>query len=351
MNNKKEHRAVRKQFYRQYGMFMHPLMGYIFDYVEGSRAVKNGRTPFNAEIKVERDIVYKTVGGQQLKMDIYYPSHFISDRVPAVMDIPGGGWMITNRARRDGYARCFAAMGAVVAVIEHRLCPSVFFPDNLADCIDAYNFLAINSHKFHLDPANITVTGDSSGGHMAACLGVAATDNSYCKGLGIPAPAIKPAGMIFVSGAFSFKVMYRIPFTHTLMVRYVSGMRTRKQFKSWHLNRYIEPYNFINADYPPSYNNGGGSDLLCADEAKRMAGVLTSKGVENEFCVGRNIFNSGHCYLLRFPYKSARKDAFKLYEWYRDREKQLGIDLSTGLERLKTFFNDYKKTLKGEITC
>ncbi len=351
MSIKKESRSVRKQFYRQYGMFMHPLMGYIFDYVEAQRAVPNGRTPFNAEIKVEKDIVYKTVDGQQLKMDIYYPSKLSSDRVPAVMDIPGGGWMITNRARRDGYARCFAAMGAVVAVIEHRLCPSVFFPSNLADCVDAFNFLAINSHKFHIDPANITVTGDSSGGHLGACLGVAATDPQYCKALNIAAPVVKPAGMIFVSGAFSMRVMYRIPFTHTLMVRYASGTHSRREFKKWHLSRYMEPYEFINKDFPPTYNNGGATDLLCFGEAKRMAKLLTSKGVENEYAVGKNIFNSGHCYMLRFPFAPARRDALKLYGWYLKRQQQLGVDLSAGYERVKTFFTNYKKALKGDVVC
>ena len=64
------------------------------------------------------------------------------------MDIPGGGWVIHNRHRRDGYARLYAALGAVVAVIDHRLCPRVLFPEDLKDCIDAYNFLADNAERF-----------------------------------------------------------------------------------------------------------------------------------------------------------------------------------------------------------
>lgn len=71
----------------------------------------NGRTPFNDEIKIEKDIVYKTIDGKQLLMDIYYPSHPIEGKSPCVMDIPGGGWMIHNRLRRDGYARCLRRWG------------------------------------------------------------------------------------------------------------------------------------------------------------------------------------------------------------------------------------------------
>lgn len=202
---KKESKRLEKDFRKDFGMFRRPIMADIFDFFEEARAVPNGRTPFNDEIKIEKDIVYKTIDGKQLLMDIYYPSRPIEGKSPCVMDIPGGGWMIHNRLRRDGYARCFAAMGAVVAVIDHRLCPEVFFPKDLEDCVDAYNFLCDNADRFGIDKDNITVTGDSSGGHLAACLGIAATDEEYAKSLAISTPSTKPSGLIFVSGAFSFE--------------------------------------------------------------------------------------------------------------------------------------------------
>lgn len=180
---KKESKRLEKDFRKDFGMFRRPIMADIFDFFEEARAVPNGRTPFNDEIKIEKDIVYKTIDGKQLLMDIYYPSRPIEGKSPCVMDIPGGGWMIHNRLRRDGYARCFAAMGAVVAVIDHRLCPEVFFPKDLEDCVDAYNFLCDNADRFGIDKDNITVTGDSSGGHLAACLGIVATDEEYAKSL------------------------------------------------------------------------------------------------------------------------------------------------------------------------
>lgn len=335
-----------------------PLMADVFDLIEGLRAEPNGRTPFYCEIKVDKGVVYKTVDGQQLVMDIYYPSRPVAEKSPAVMDIPGGGWMIHNRYRRDGYARCFAAMGAVVAVIDHRLCPDIMydrtdvhFPENLVDCIDAYNFLVENADRFGIDANNITVTGDSSGGHLAACMGCACSDKSYADELCIPHMATKPSGLIFISGAFSFDIMYRIPLTHTLIVKYICGLPTRKAFRNWKYYKHVNPYNYINSDYPPSYNNGGATDFLCLGEAKRMAKALSANGVPNEYYVGKNLFNCMHCYVLRFPFRNARRDALRLYGWYCDRQSELDVDLSEGYNRVHAFMTHYKKTLHGKADC
>lgn len=329
-------------------MLKHPVMAKVFDVVEASRAVPNGRTPFNDEIKVEKDVVYKTVDGEDIVMDIYYPSCKVADKRPAVIDIPGGGWMIHNRNRRDGYARCFATLGAVVFVIEHRLCPATFFPEDLKDCVDAYNFVVNNAEKYGIDPNNISLTGDSSGGHLSACLGCASTSEEYTKKLGLNRMLTKPALIITVSGAFDFEVMYRIPLTHTFMVRYVSGQKNRRSFRSWEHYKEINVYNYLNKDFPPCYNNGGMTDVLCFGEAKRITKKLDALGVDNECTVGHNLFNSGHCYVLRFPFAPARRDALKLYGWYAKSQKDLGVDMSAGYERLQEFFTNYRKSLKDE---
>lgn len=342
-------RAKKKEFFKRHKMHYRPLMADIFDAVEGARGVPNSRTPFD-DIKVIEDVPYKTVDGNELLLDIYFPSRPVAGA--AVLDIPGGGWMIHNRKRRGGYAKCYAALGAVVFVIDHRLCPAeCFYPYNLADCIDAYNFIVAHAEEYGIDPQNITVTGDSSGGHLTAELAIAATNDEFLADMPILKPATVPAATIFVSGFFSFEVMYRIPFTHTLIARYVSDKRTRADFRRWEFFRKIEPYNFLTSDFPPSYNSGGGFDMLCAGEAKRMSDRLTSLGVESDCYVGKNILNGGHCYLLRFPKKPARRDALKLYGWYAGRLALLGRDgdaLRQNLERVTHFFTHYKEDLKGK---
>lgn len=326
-------------------------MATVFDVVEGSRAIPNGRTPFNDEIKVEKDIVYKTIDGVDLLMDLYFPSKPVAEKAPVVMDIPGGGWMIHNRNRRDGYARLFATMGAVVAVIEHRLCPDIAFPENLKDSIDALNFLKDIAEKYNLDTENVTLTGDSSGGHLSACIGCASTSAEYCEKLGLPQLKIKPVNIIAVSGAYSFDIMHRIPLTHTLEVRYATGTKNRTEYRNWKFYKEANPYNYLNKDFPESFNIGGGGDLLCLGEAKRMGEHLTAVGVKNEVVVGKNILNNGHCYCLRFPFAPARRDMVTLYGWYERKQAEKGVDMSEGYARVKKFLENYKPVLKGKMEC
>ena len=348
---KQESKRLEKGFRKDYGMMRRPFMAGVFDVVEEARAVPNGRTPFNDEITVEKDVVYKTVDGKNLCMDIYFPSHPVGEKSPVVMDIPGGGWMIHNRNRRDGYARCFAAMGAVVAIIDHRLCPEVFFPKDLEDCVDAYNFLCDREDEYKIDKNNITLTGDSSGGHLAACMGCLSSSEEYRQKLALPKLKTKVANIITVSGAFSFEVMYRIPFTHLFIVRYFSGTKSRKAFRQWDLYKPSDPYNYLNPDFPETYNNGGATDPLCFGEAKRMAKALDKAGVKNEYRVGKNLFNSAHCYVLRFPFAPARKDALALYAWYGQKQAEKGVNMADNFKRVETFMNNYKKALKGKIKC
>lgn len=338
-NDKAQCKAFRKKF----GMFRYPLMADVFDVAEESRSLANSKTAFNKEIKIVRDVVYKEIDGQQLVMDIYLPSVTVGEKNPVVVDVPGGGWVIHNRPRRDGYARLFAAMGAVVCVIDHRLAPEVFFPENLKDVVDALNFLETIKDEFNLDLNDVTITGDSSGGHLSACAGCASSVPEYGKKLGLPEMKVKIKRCIFISGAFSFETMYRIPCTHTLMVRYFSGRKSRKEFRSWEFYKESIPYNYLTKEFPESYNNGGGLDLLCLGEAKRMAKKLTAAGVQNEYKVGKNILNNMHCYVLRTPFAPARHDMTLLMDWYRRSEENAGVDMSANFERVKKFLEHKSK--------
>ena len=84
-----------------------PVMSKIFDVVEESRAKPNGRSPFVEEIKIIKDVVYKTVDGKDLVMDVYLPANG-AKKAPVVLEIPGGGWMTYDREIAPGVKALFA---------------------------------------------------------------------------------------------------------------------------------------------------------------------------------------------------------------------------------------------------
>ena len=319
-----------------------PFMGKMFDVVEAARADVNEKTPFIKDVDIERDVVYKSINGQNLVMDIYKPKNKPEGLSPAVFIIPGGGWLIHNIKRRGGYASLFTALGATVFIADYRVSPNVRFPEHLWDVVDAFDFVYDNAAKYGIDVNNVVITGDSAGGQLAACLACCSTTPGYAQKVGVPVPKITPAGCIFVSGAFSFETMCRIPVAHTLIAKPFSGFRTKKAFKNWEFYKEANPMKCITENFPVSYNSGGKYDLFCLGDAKRMSDVLTGKAVKNEYFVGTGS-RDDHCYILRSPYLFARRDMLKLIKWYVSLEKEKGVDMSVPMVKMEEYLNNPAK--------
>ncbi|MGN0768205.1 MAG: alpha/beta hydrolase [Christensenellales bacterium] len=319
-----------------------PFMGKMFDIVEKSRADINAKTPFIKDTDVTKNVVYKEIDGKKLVMDIYVPKNAEETNAPAVMIIPGGGWMVNNRERRGGYASLYASLGAKVFVVEYRLTPGITFPENLKDLVDATDFIYENREKYGIDVDKFVVTGDSAGGHLAACLACAATTPGYAEKLGTRIPKIKPAGCIFISASFSFKTMCRIPVSYTFIVKNFCGLSTKTAFRKWKYYNESYPWNCITENFPKSYNSGGKSDPFCTGDAKRMADKLTEKGVENEYYIGKGI-HADHCYVLRNPYLFARKDMLKIMTWYKKLLESLSYDFGDKFDALKNYLENPNK--------
>jgi len=121
-----------------------------------------------ADATIHRDLVYKTVNGAVLTLDLYCPEKF-SGALPVIIYIHGGGWRRGRKEKcpavglvQDGYA---------VASIDYRLTSTALFPAQIEDCKAAVRWLRANAAKYNLDADRIGVWGHSAGGHLAALLG------------------------------------------------------------------------------------------------------------------------------------------------------------------------------------
>ncbi|MDE6892971.1 MAG: alpha/beta hydrolase, partial [Lachnospiraceae bacterium] len=101
---------------------------------------------------------------------------------PCVVFVQGSAWM-----PQDVYAQLprvskLAELGYVVAVVEYRHSGIAPFPAQIADAKNAIRFLRSNAETYHINPENIIVSGDSSGGHTAMFAGFSGgeeTDNLF----------------------------------------------------------------------------------------------------------------------------------------------------------------------------
>ncbi len=125
------------------------------------------------------DIVYKTVDGIDLKLDIYRPGPNAS-KSPVVVSIHGGAWLSGTKTM-DVYfsAKLISTLlenGYAVVSIDYRLSQQAKFPAQIQDCNDAIDFICQKSVEYNLDKNSIAVMGGSAGGHLAALTG---TTNNF----------------------------------------------------------------------------------------------------------------------------------------------------------------------------
>ena len=126
----------------------------------------------NALFCIVPDILYTTVDGIPLYLDIIQPDPLPEERMPVVIYIHGGGWM---GGQRKGERNTFlAAHGFFTISIDYRLSNQAIYPAQIADAKAAVRWVRANAERYHLDPEHIGVWGHSSGAHLAALLGTSA---------------------------------------------------------------------------------------------------------------------------------------------------------------------------------
>lgn len=117
--------------------------------------------------RVHKDIQYATVDGKALLLDLYMPENAAAP--PLVVWIHGGAW--TNGSK-DSVPPQFVAAGIATASVEFRQSVEARFPAQVHDIKAAIRFLRASAPKYGYRTDRIAISGSSSGGHLAALVGV-----------------------------------------------------------------------------------------------------------------------------------------------------------------------------------
>lgn len=128
--------------------------------------VHAGQTPPDTLEKVY-DIPYINDGNRYHMLDVYYPKN-VTENLPVIIDIHGGGWMYGDKGLNEYYNLCLADRGFVVFSISYRLVPDVTVNEQLMDCMEALKWISNNMSNYPCDDKNIMLTGDSAGGMLSA---------------------------------------------------------------------------------------------------------------------------------------------------------------------------------------
>ena len=138
-----------------------------------------------AKIHFVPDVVYAQVPTlenphQLLQMDLLIPQ--VKRKLPAVIFVPGGGFISANKARMPQLRMFLAERNFVVASINYRTVPNARFPQPVEDLKSAIRFLKAHAQEFSVDAEKICVVGDSVGGYLSAFAAV--TNNAEMFNVG-----------------------------------------------------------------------------------------------------------------------------------------------------------------------
>ena len=131
--------------------------------------------------RVERvaDVVYSTVAGRSLKLDLYLPTGRRYD-CPVLVEIHGGGWISGDRRlEARPLMTHMAARGWVCVSVDYRVGRTATWPDQIIDVNSAMAWVREHVEEYGGDPDFVAITGGSAGGHLAALAALAPDDVDY----------------------------------------------------------------------------------------------------------------------------------------------------------------------------
>jgi len=142
---------------------------------EGGQRSRAPRPQFELPegVTAHLDLVYGSVDGRDLHLDLYVPETRPARPMPLVVWIHGGGW---RGGSKEGLRRPGPILehgGYILASVDYRLSGEAIFPAAIADCKAAVRWLRANASDYGIDPDRLAVWGSSAGGHLVALLGTA----------------------------------------------------------------------------------------------------------------------------------------------------------------------------------
>jgi acetyl esterase/lipase len=113
------------------------------------------------------DLVYATVNGKSLGLDLHLPAGVAHP--PLLIFVHGGAWTTGSKAQ---YPTFLMARGFAVASLDFRSSNEAPFPADVFDIKAGIRYLRARASDYGYRTDRIAIVGASSGGHLAALVGV-----------------------------------------------------------------------------------------------------------------------------------------------------------------------------------
>lgn len=127
----------------------------------------------NSSMEYIPDIEYINRDGISLYIQLILP-YDRAENTPLVIYVPGSAFRWQNVKRVVPAISLLANRGFAIAMVQYRGSEVSPFPAQMLDTKAAVRFMKINAQKYGLNPDNVYLMGDSSGGHTVLMAGLTA---------------------------------------------------------------------------------------------------------------------------------------------------------------------------------
>ena len=156
----------------------------------------------------EQDLLWASPGGRDIHVDVSRPEG--EGPFPMLIWFHGGAWKQGRKENSEGQARYITNRGYAVVNANYRMRPEVTMKEMIEDAMGAVIWAKDHAESFNGDCERLAVGGHSSGGQLAAMVGVASGETFF-------EPTYKsPSGndcgvkcLVPVSGVFDFRQMIK----------------------------------------------------------------------------------------------------------------------------------------------
>lgn len=236
-------------------------------------------------------ITYANVDDIELKLDLYLPEGAVQP--PLVVWVHGGAWRGGSRDRT--YSEYLVNSGYAMASLDFRLSGQAKFPAQVHDIKAGIRFLRRQSAEYGYDASRVGILGASSGGHLAALVGVTNGHRDLEGNVGeYRAESSDVQAIVSLFGASNLTTILKQSTPHGLKVRvpaldlFLGGQPDEVA----DIARLASPVFHVDADDPPLLLLHGDQDpQMPINQAHELFGKYQDLALDSQFEV---VYGAAH---------------------------------------------------------